>query len=34
MRLAIFRGDDDFIRQHLPEFSRGEGGDTTMQWRV
>jgi len=32
--LAIFRGDDDFIWQHLPQLSHGEGGDTTVPWRV
>ena len=34
MRRAIFRGDDDFIRQHLPQLGRGEGGDPTLPWRV
>jgi hypothetical protein len=34
IRLAIFRGDDDFIRQHLPQLGYGEGGDPTVPWRV
>jgi hypothetical protein len=34
MRLAIFRGDDDFIRQHLPQLGRSEGGDPTLPWCV
>src|SRR5712691_9786734 len=29
MRLAIFRGDGEFIRQHLPQLGYGEGGDTS-----
>src|SRR5262245_28945343 len=32
--LAIFRADDDVIRQHLPQLSRSEGGDPTVPWRV
>jgi len=34
MRLAIFRGDGEFIRQHLPQLGYGEGGDTSLQLRV
>jgi hypothetical protein len=34
IRLAIFRGDGDVIRQHLPQFGHGEGGDTALQLRV
>jgi hypothetical protein len=33
MQLAIFRGDGDFIRQHLPQLGHGEGGDTAFQLR-
>ena len=34
IRLAIFRGDSDFIRQHLPQLGHGEGGDTAVPLRV
>ena len=34
MWLAIFRGDSDFIWQHLPQLGHGEGGDPAVQWRV
>ena len=34
MWLAIFRGDSDVIRQHLPQLGHGEGGDTALQWHV